>query len=335
MNATLRQHVPIFLSSTYEDLRPHRKAVWDALDKLKVGVIGMEVFGARSDEPLVTCLDEVSKCSVFIGILGMRYGSIHAESGKSFVQLEYETALERKLDILVYLIDEEQASLAPKFVDTGDSARALSDFKHVLRKKHTIGHFVSEEDLAEKVEQDLLEVFSARDLIIEKDKLEPSDEPERTKELLQRFDLMPGRLAGGEVELIATFSGPARSVPRSTCNALRLEFGQSLSRPISIVQPPDLKEDFVDRIYGEYTKCDFLSDAPGDKEFKLIARLAFGDERHIVHKPHPLSFQAATQGYLHYSATVKDLETGEVFENYITHEPIKALILAKVLDDSG
>jgi hypothetical protein len=334
MNTNPKQHVPIFLSSTYEDLQPHRKAVWDTLEKLKVGVSGMEVFGARSEEPLDTCLDEVSKCSVFIGILGMRYGSTHAEFGKSFVQLEYERAVQGELDILIYLIDEENAALAPKFVDTGDSARALADFKHLLRKKHTIDVFASPQDLAEKVERDLLRIFSAKRLNVEEDKLEPSVEPERTKDLLQRFDLMPGRLAGREVELIARFSGPARSVPRSTCNALGLEFGQSLSRPISVVHPPDLSEDFADCIYGQYAKCDFLSEAPADAEFKLIARLAFGDERGIVKRPHPHTLEALERGHLGYSTTIKDLETGEVFENYITHKPIKALILVKVLDNT-
>lgn len=331
MTISTKQHVPIFLSSTYEDLQPHRQAVWDTLHKLKVGVSGMEIFGARSEEPLDTCLDEVSKCNVFIGILGMRYGSIHAESGKSFVQLEYESALEGKLDILVYLIDEESATLAPKFVDIGDSARALADFKHVLRKKHTIGSFVSAEDLAEKVEQDLLRLFSEKELIVEEDKLKPSVEPERTKELLRRFDLMPGRFAGSEVELIARLSGFARSVPRNTCTALRLEFGQSLSRPITVVHPPELELDFVDEIYAQYDKCDLLFDAPTDKEFKLIARLAFGQRRIIVKKPYLSILPPSLLGY----STLKDLDTGEVFENYITREPIKALILVRASDNSG
>ena len=335
MTRTMKQHVPIFLSSTYEDLQPHRKAVWDTLEKLKVGVSGMEVFGARSEEPLETCLDEVSKCSVFIGILGMRYGSIHPESGKSFVQCEYERALEGDLDILVYLIDEDNATLAPKFVDTGDSAKALADFKHVLRQKHTIDLFVSAEDLAEKVERDLLRVFFAKGLTVEEDKLEPSVEPERTKELLRRFDLMPGRLAGSEVELIARFSGEARSVPRSTCNALQLEFGESLSRPISVVHPPDLKDDFVGRLYAQHAKCDFLSDAQADAQFKLIARLAFGDERRIVRQPHPLTLASMAGQYFSRPTKLRDLETGEVFEDYITHEAIKALILVKVIDNSG
>jgi len=335
MTRTMKQHVPIFLSSTYEDLQPHRKAVWDALEKLKVGVSGMELFGARSEEPLGTCRDEVSKCSVFIGILGMRYGSTDAESGKSFVQCEYERALEGHLDILVYLIDEENATVAPKFVDTGDSAKALADFKHVLRNKHTIDHFVSAEDLAEKVERDLLRAFMAKGLTVEEHKLEPSVEPERTKELVRRFDLMPGQLAGSEVELIASFSGPARSVPRSTCDALRLELGKSLSRPIDVVHPPDLEEDFVDRLYGQHAKCDFLYDAQADVHFKIIARLAFGDERRIVRRPHPFSLEARVSARLDLSTTLKDLETGEVFEDYITHEAIKALILVKVIDDSG
>jgi hypothetical protein len=63
MTKNIKQYIPIFVSSTYADLMPYRKAVWDILDKLKLAVSGMGVFGARSEEPLKTCLDEVTKCN--------------------------------------------------------------------------------------------------------------------------------------------------------------------------------------------------------------------------------------------------------------------------------
>ena len=108
MTAKVNQHIPIFICSTEKDLKEHRSKVWERMEKLELGVSGMEIFGARTDAPLETCLKEVSDCNYLIGIVGMRYGSIDADSGKSFVQLEYEMALEKKLDILIYLINSFQ-----------------------------------------------------------------------------------------------------------------------------------------------------------------------------------------------------------------------------------
>jgi hypothetical protein len=152
----LKQHVPIFVSSTFTDLVPHRKALMSGLEKLKVAVVGMEVFGARSAEPLETCIREVANSSVFIAIIAMRFGSVDPKTGRSFVQREYETALEHQLEVLVYLIDEDNAAIAPKFVDTGESSRQLAEFKQLLRNKHTVDLFTTPEDLATKVERDLL-----------------------------------------------------------------------------------------------------------------------------------------------------------------------------------
>jgi hypothetical protein len=37
----------VFISSTYQDLAEHRRAVWQVLEDFDVAVRGMEEFGAR------------------------------------------------------------------------------------------------------------------------------------------------------------------------------------------------------------------------------------------------------------------------------------------------
>ena len=108
---------PIFVSSTYSDLIPFRNAVRDVLSRFSVDIHGMEVFGAQTCKPLDTCLAEVLTSEVFIGILGMRYGTVDESSGKSFVELEYETAKKSGLEIWIFLIDEEKTSIPPIYVD--------------------------------------------------------------------------------------------------------------------------------------------------------------------------------------------------------------------------
>jgi len=332
MAKNIKQHVPIFVSSTYTDLVPYRKAVWNTLDKLKVGVSGMEIFGARSAEPLQTCVGEVMKCEVFVGIVGMRYGSVDEKTGKSFVRVEYETALEKNLDILIYLIDEEKAQIPPMSVDVAESASKLQDFKELLRKKHTIETFLSPEDLGNKVERDLLRLFTEKGLVIEEEKLQPSVQPEKTIQLLNKFNLMPDRFDGSEVELIIKFSGNSEAVSESLCKAIGLRFGWSLSRSITVVHPPEVSRrfKFLNELYAEYDGCDFLFDAPDNKEYKVVAKLAFGQEKEVVLQSYPSFFDFRILGSPR-STTIKDLETGEVFDNYITHTPVKAVLYVKAI----
>lgn len=35
----------------------------------------MEQFGARKSNPLATCISEVEQSDIYVGIIGMRYGS--------------------------------------------------------------------------------------------------------------------------------------------------------------------------------------------------------------------------------------------------------------------
>ena len=329
MAKNIKQHVPIFVSSTYTDLVPYRKAVWNTLDKLKVGVSGMEIFGARSAEPLQTCVGEVMKCEVFVGLVGMRYGSVDEKTGKSFVRVEYETALKKNLDILIYLIDEEKAQIPPMFFDVAESALKLQDFKELLRKKHTIETFLSPEDLGSKVERDLLRLFTEKGLVIEEENLQPSVQPEKTLQLLNKFNLMPDKFDGSEVELIIKFSGNPKAVSESLCKAIGLRFGWSLSRSITVVHPPEVSRRFAfsNELYAEYDGCDFLFDAPDNKEYKVVVKLAFGQEKEVVLQSSSSFFGLNIFG----SKTIKDLETGDVFDNYITHSPVKAVIYVKAI----
>jgi len=331
MTKNIKQYIPIFVSSTSKDMIPYRQVVLNVLNKLKLGVKGMEVFGARTDKPLKTCLDEVSKSQFFIGILGMRYGSLDKETGKSIVQLEYEKAMEKSLGILIYRMDEDKSNIHPKFVDRYEEARKLGEFKELLRKKHTFEAFQSPKDLATKMERDLLRSFFEKGLMIENGKIKTSVESKKILDLLRKFDLMPTRFSGSEVELIIKFEDSPRSVSKDLCEAINLEFGQSISRPIAVMHPQIETLDFIVRLYAEYDGCDFLYDAPMDKEFKIIARLVFGEERKDTWYQSPIS-PDFTPPFL-IASPITYLETRRPsFEHHISYTPVKALVLVKTID---
>ena len=150
-----KQHVPVFLGSTYEDLKEHRNAVRDTLHKIEVIVRCMEYFGSKPGSPKNECLKSVQSCKAYIGIFAMRYGNIDEETGKSITHLEYEEASRLGLPILVYLIDEQNQPILPKYVEMGEKAKLLQELKTELKKKYVVSFFTTPEDLAKRIAQDL------------------------------------------------------------------------------------------------------------------------------------------------------------------------------------
>lgn len=87
----------IYLSSTYEDLKEYRKAVFDALRQSGYQVIAMEDYVARDDRPLQTCLEDVGKAQIYVGLFAFRYGYIPPvehdnPDGLSITELEFRHA---------------------------------------------------------------------------------------------------------------------------------------------------------------------------------------------------------------------------------------------------
>jgi hypothetical protein len=150
----------IFVSSTFIDLEVHRRYVREAILRLEFTFKAMEFFGALPNTPKEESLRLVRASNVFIGIIGMRYGSIDAAYEKSITQLEYEEARAIQLPTLMYLIDEEHHPVLPKHVDTGVGAEKLVAFKTLLKNAHVVSTFMSPEDLAAKVTQDIVRLVS-------------------------------------------------------------------------------------------------------------------------------------------------------------------------------
>ena len=150
-----KKAIPIFVSSTFTDLVEHRQAVQQTLARLEALVRGMEQFGSRPGKPRDECLAEVRKCRAYIGIFGLRYGSIDSESGMSLTHLEYLEAQRLGIPTLVYLLDEERHLVLPKFVDRGESGAKVAVLRQELLSRFTVGFFSSPDDLARQVAQDL------------------------------------------------------------------------------------------------------------------------------------------------------------------------------------
>jgi hypothetical protein len=79
----------IFLSSTFRDLEEERKKLHTSLQKAGFESLGMEFFVAESNTPKDVCLREVDNADLVLLIVTDNYGTIDAETGKSFTHLEF------------------------------------------------------------------------------------------------------------------------------------------------------------------------------------------------------------------------------------------------------
>lgn len=120
--------------------------------------MGMEKFGARKEKPIDTCMNEVTNSDIFIAIIGMRYGSVDRISGKSFTQIEYEQAVKLNKEIIIYLINEQEALIRPNYIDF-ENYHKLQEFKRKLKNNHTVDFFKNEEELVRKLNIKLLQLL--------------------------------------------------------------------------------------------------------------------------------------------------------------------------------
>jgi Domain of unknown function (DUF4062) len=139
----------IFLSSTYEDLIDHRQSVELSLSMSDIPYNAMEHFGSSSTPPVKTCLDAVKASDVFVGIIGVRYGSSPANGVLSYTEREYRTAKKLAIPILMFLIDMTNAFIPARFLnsETPDRQARLARLKNQIQRERTVTFFTTPDNL--------------------------------------------------------------------------------------------------------------------------------------------------------------------------------------------
>src|SRR5262249_59645232 len=70
--------------------------------------------------PAQLCRETVAGCELYVGLIGFRYGSpVREDPGRSYVELEYDTATELGLPRLIFPIGDQPQVVLPRafFVD--------------------------------------------------------------------------------------------------------------------------------------------------------------------------------------------------------------------------
>src|SRR5208283_2512365 len=106
MSAQIQRKLQIFISSTFSDLIRERQTAVAAI--LENGHIpaGMELFAAGDEEQMNVIKRWIDQSDIFLLLLGKRYGSIEPKTGKSYIQLEYEYAIGKKIPFFALVMND-------------------------------------------------------------------------------------------------------------------------------------------------------------------------------------------------------------------------------------
>lgn len=75
-------------------------------------IVDMKYFTAQEEAPAAYCRKKMENVDVYVGIIGFRYGSqVRGDPGRSYVELEFDTATELGLPRLIFMLNKK-ANLA-------------------------------------------------------------------------------------------------------------------------------------------------------------------------------------------------------------------------------
>lgn len=103
----------VMVSSTFTDLKDHRKALIKAIDGQELKSVVMENDSAKSDLDIIdSSLEMVLNGSAYVGVIGHKYGQIPESTernpkGLSLTELEYDKAINLKRPVLIFIMGED------------------------------------------------------------------------------------------------------------------------------------------------------------------------------------------------------------------------------------
>ncbi|MGE0130706.1 MAG: DUF4062 domain-containing protein [Blastocatellales bacterium] len=141
----------VFLSSTSKDLFEYREAVAKAIHGLDdYHCVRMEDFGARDQPALEFCRSKVRECDLFVGILGLLYGSRPEGGDLSYTEDEYVTAIQAAIPRLMF-VSPENFNVPGTLRESDEMWRLQQAFRGRVNKDQIRATFSDPDELARAV----------------------------------------------------------------------------------------------------------------------------------------------------------------------------------------
>jgi hypothetical protein len=141
-------------------------------------VADMAYFTAREGQPSAYCWEAVRGCGVYVGLIGLRYGSpVRDRPEMSYTELEFQVAAEAGLPRLVFVLDEDaelRIPLTRVFDQEADRRKRQRAFRERLRGTGvTVGKVASPDQLELMLYQALQEFRPAAARRVRVGKVDP------------------------------------------------------------------------------------------------------------------------------------------------------------------
>src|SRR5262249_49803154 len=211
------------------------RAAIDVCQELGLEPIFMERFPPDPRDAVNYCRARVNEADAYLGIYAHRYGYVPDGSEISLTEMEYHWAIERRLPVLIFCVDED-FRWSPKMVDGGEAGARLRAFKARVGVKHVLKSFTTVELFRADLYPALLPYRDAAQHARPRpgDSPRPSYRDPRAEELGERLRLLKERrselvIARAGAEELDRNLEEIRSVKREQLRGGRLKEGYPVS----------------------------------------------------------------------------------------------------------
>ncbi len=153
----MEKRYQVFVSSTYEDLRPERQEVMQALLELDCMPAGMELFPASNESQWNFIKRVIDDCDYYIVILAGRYGS-RGPTGMGYIEMEYRYAEEIGKPIIAFPHRDPEQLPVSKTERSPEGQQSLREFREYVRRK-LCREWTSPTELGSAVSRSLIQLI--------------------------------------------------------------------------------------------------------------------------------------------------------------------------------
>lgn len=154
----------VFISSTYEDLKVERKAIFQALLESNCIPAGMELFPASCKRSLEIIQKEIDDSDYFILVIAGKYGSCIKEKSVmvSYTEKEFDHALKNGKPIMAFIHSDIASLPYGKVERTAAARRKLDRFKQrIMSSNINVAFWTNEGELISKIKSSVQEIIKS------------------------------------------------------------------------------------------------------------------------------------------------------------------------------